>query len=154
MIDSYITISILGFFITITMVLVLLLTKSRALKVAIALPVLTLFFPQIAELTYDKYASISRGLFSLHANGQVNLNASLLKVPKGVSAVNYCKKFKKTNGKELNEYTLDDEEYCGIVWREQPYAKTVFLPYRLLESGKAVYWLSPSLQLIGPKPKY
>lgn len=109
--------------------------------------------PLIAKTSYNVYAMLARQWFFMNANGEILLPYSPLKVPKSKNK-DYCGQFKDSKGNPLHGFSLeDDKEYCGTFWgmyNESP----VFLPYKLLGKNKAIYWASPELQIIGPKPEF
>ena len=118
----------------------------------IKLGILVLFLsPFIAKLSYDFYATASRQLFLMGANGEIQLAYSPLKVPKNQNS-HYCDRFTDSKGNLLNSSTIGDKSlFCGHYWGMGEH-NVVFLPYKLLGDNKAVYWASPELKIIGPMP--
>ncbi|MFT4058967.1 MAG: hypothetical protein QM652_05400 [Legionella sp.] len=130
--------------------------EKSSLRLGIKLGCLVLFLsPFIAKFSYDFYATASRQLFLMSANGEIQLAYSSLKIPHNKNIDNYCTQFKDSKGKPLNMLSIgfDDKSYCGEFWGLYD-QRTVFLPYKLLDNNQAMYWASPELRIVGPKPKF
>ena len=127
--------------------------SSQLLGIKLGILVLILS-PLIAKLSYDFYAIASRYLFLMNANGQIQLAYSPLKLPHTKNS-DYCDQFKDSQGKPLNIFSIgnDGNGYCGDFWGL--YDKdAVFLPYKLMNDNQAMYWASPELVIVGPKPAF
>lgn len=130
--------------------------EKSSLRLGLKLGLLVLFLsPFIAKFSYDIYANASRQLFLMSANGEVQLAYSVLKIPHGKNIDNYCTQFKDSKGTPLNMLSIgyDDQSYCGEFWGLYD-QRSVFLPYKLLANDQAMYWASPGLRIVGPKPKF
>ncbi|HFD2288512.1 TPA: hypothetical protein ACF2PX_002767, partial [Legionella pneumophila] len=126
--------------------------EKSSRRLGIKLGILVLFLsPFIAKLSYDFYATASRQLFLMGANGEIQLAYSPLKVPKTQNN-HYCDRFTDSKGNLLNRSTIGDKHlFCGVFWNMGEH-DVVFLPYKLLGNNKAIYWASPELKIIGPMP--
>ncbi|HHF7367770.1 TPA: hypothetical protein ACPSKY_002914 [Legionella bozemanae] len=126
--------------------------EKSSRRLGIKLGILVLFLsPFIAKLSYDFYATASRQLFLMGANGEIQLAYSPLKVPKTKNN-HYCDRFTDSKGNLLKCSTVGDKHlFCGIFWNMGEH-DVVFLPYKLLGNNKAIYWASPELKIIGPMP--
>nr|WP_284499465.1 hypothetical protein [Legionella maioricensis] len=126
--------------------------EKSSQRLGIKLGILVLFLsPFIAKLSYDFYATASRQLFLMGANGEIQLAYSPLKVPKNQNN-HYCDRFTDSKGNLLNRSTVGDKHlFCGVFWNMGEH-DVVFLPYKLLDNNKAIYWASPELKIIGPMP--
>ncbi len=127
--------------------------EKSSRRLGIKLGILVLFLsPFIAKLSYDFYATASRQLFLMGANGEIQLAYSPLKVPKTQNN-HYCDRFTDSKGNLLNRSTIGDKHlFCGVFWNMGKH-DVVFLPYKLLGNNKAIYWASPELKIIGPMPE-
>lgn len=145
---------LLGFVLT-WCILFSIFNEKSSQRLGIKLGILVLFLsPFIAKLSYEFYAIVSRQLFLMSANGEIQLAYSPLKIPHTKNK-NYCDQFKDSKGNPLNILSvgLDDKSYCGDFWGLYD-QKIVFLPYKLLNNNQAMYWASPDLRIVGPKPEF
>lgn len=123
----------------------------RGLKLGILVLALS---PFIAKFSYNSYAMLSRQWFLMNANGEIQLPYSPLKIHPTKNK-DYCDQFKDSKGNPLNSVSISDDGkgYCGDFWgfyEQSP----IFLPYKLLDNNKAIYWTSPELRIIGPIPEH
>lgn len=126
--------------------------EKSSFKLGRKLGLLVMFLsPIIAKFSYDVYAITSRVLFMMHANGEIQLAVSPLKVS-DTKDIDYCSQFKDKKGKPLKDIFADkdDKIYCGTFWSDKQ--NVIFLPYKILDNNKAIYWASPELSIVGPKP--
>jgi hypothetical protein len=144
----------LGLVITWLILFSLFTEKSpRALGLKLAVIVLMLW-PVIAKISLDFYATISRQIFMMKGyNGEIQLSFSPMKIK--LNKKGYCGQFKDDKGNALKMTTIaeDGNGYCGEYWGREG-NKVVFLPYRLLDNDTAIYWASPDLLIVGPKPDF
>lgn len=109
-----------------------------------------LFATIILRLGTDLYASLDRFIFSLNAQGEIPLSASVLKIPAKQNA-NYCLQFTDENLKKLPVISQrEDGQYCGEFWRFKT-DKNLMVPYQIHNDEQMLYWASPTLKIIAPK---
>lgn len=124
--------------------------KSNMTIASIALLIVMCAAPYIYRSTYNGTVELSKMSFEKHANGEVQLAWSPLKIPDGTT--NYCKQFTDQDGKPLNSATfIHNASYCGLLFyfykEEVP-----MIPYKLLPNGKAEYWVGLESRIIGRPP--
>jgi hypothetical protein len=132
-------------------VLYSILNEKSSIPLGLKLATLVLVLsPFIAKFSYMSYESISRQMFLMKANGEVQLAYSPLRVPDAKNS-NYCDQFKNSKGQPINDYTImEGGSYCGAIMGV--YKDPLFIPYKRLDKNKAIYWVSHDLQIIGPLP--
>ncbi|KTC66651.1 hypothetical protein Lade_1309 [Legionella adelaidensis] len=123
-------------------------TASRRVKAAI---VVLLFATLLLRFSQDLYATISRALFSMKKQGDVELTTSPFSIP-GNQNNSYCRQFKNQYGEPIEVIsTREDGRYCGDFWGFKTKQK-LYLPYQNYDASHAIYWASPTLQIVGPRP--
>jgi hypothetical protein len=126
--------------------------KSRKKRVPkIKATIITLLFASlILRLSTDLYARLDRFIFSLGAQGEIPISASILKIPLNQN-VNYCLQFTDKNQEKLLIISQrDDGQYCGEFWKFKK-DKYLLLPYKILNEKHVLYWASPTLEIIAPR---
>lgn len=138
------------------LILFSLFNEKSSLQLGIKLGILVLALsPLIAKYSYDTYARLSRQWFIIKDfNGEIQLPYSPMRISKKNFNKDYCDQFKDEKGNPVNEFTVDNNNvYCGAYWGM--YNNTpIFLPYKLIDKNRAIYWASPELKIVGPAPKY
>ncbi|STX29422.1 Uncharacterised protein [Legionella beliardensis] len=111
--------------------------------------VVLLFSSLILRFSHDIYAGLSRAIFSFNKQGEIELINSPLRVPPNQDAT-YCHQFKNQHGQVIDVVsTRGDGKYCGEFWQFKD-KKSLLIPYKL-NANQTIYWVSPSLQIVGPK---
>ncbi|RUQ91507.1 hypothetical protein [Legionella septentrionalis] len=124
--------------------------RSRIPKLKATIVVL-LFSSLLFQFGYDLHAFLARSLFSLQKEGEVALPASPLRIPAQENN-SYCNRFMDQHGQPLTTVSVrEGERFCGKFWRLDR-KKVLYIPYKMLNDKQVMYWASPALQIIGPKP--
>ncbi len=120
---------------------------NKVLNTSIIVILLYLF---ICKFAYYVYGFASKLMFQQHANGQVQLDESPLKIPSN-ALPGYCNQFTDDKGKPLATITgwSNDRIYCGTFWGLYNEA-VVIIPFKFLPDNKIEYWADPDLKIIAP----
>ncbi|WP_133135929.1 hypothetical protein [Legionella rowbothamii] len=125
-------------------------SRNRNLPKIKATIITLLFASLIFQFGSDFYAKLNRFMFSMNAQGEIPISASILKIRPNQNA-NYCLQFTDKNHKKLSIISQGvDGQYCGEFWRLKK-DQYLLLPYKILNEKQVLYWASPTLEIIAPR---
>lgn len=118
--------------------------------------IIGVFFIYSVSLLHSAY---SRHSFMKSATGELALNLTPLKINVIIEkdkaySKSYCGQFSNKSGELINTATIMDDgnAYCGMFPPHTRFNPKQVIPYKLLSKTKALYWISPTTQIIGPAP--
>jgi hypothetical protein len=131
-------------FIAVWGLLYTLLTTDSRIKIAGIVTMIVIFLsPFLMKVSVE----FDRKIFAYNALGEVSLSSSVFKRPQG-SSPDYCKRFIKNDGKEIDITSVDHDGnvYCGYF--VGMYSDThLMIPYN--KTGKGIeYWAGPGNILV------
>ncbi|MBA2648617.1 MAG: hypothetical protein H0U75_03280 [Legionella sp.] len=114
--------------------------------------IITLIFASlIFNVANNLYGRINRSIFSMNAGGEVALSSTPLKIPANQDA-GYCNKFSDEHHQKITRISeRQDGKYCGEFWNFK--TNDLKIPYKILNHSEILYWASPTLKIIAPRPK-
>lgn len=120
--------------------------KSQIYSIILSIIITFIVGVYAIYLAYFLYFDYSRNAFMKSATGELALDISPLK--------NDCKKFFTISGELINTITImnDGNAYCGMFAPNSRSDSKQLIPYKILPRSQAIYWISPTLQVIGPAP--